>query len=175
MPLLGLTRALLALALSLAPFALFACGGDAPAKASLPKSDVPESFYLASAPANPTTPLLLRTQPHDGQVVSVRGRAMDFFNGLSAFRLIDSELKSCADAGEKDHCPTPWDYCCNDPKDVSAAVITVELKRDGQLLRSSVHGFHGLDHLMTVTVRGKLTQDASGNLTLAAEGLHVGS
>lgn len=150
---------------------LAACGKSSETAAP-PKSSVPDTFFLASAPAGATTPLALRASALPSTPIAVTGRAMDFVDTRSAFRLIDASLKSCADMGGADHCETPWDYCCEDPASRTAATITVELREGGSLLASSVRGFHGLDHLTMVTVAGTVTQDAAGNLTLVASGVH---
>ncbi|TAJ05089.1 MAG: hypothetical protein EPO68_16580 [Planctomycetota bacterium] len=149
---------------------LAACGGTE--TSAPPKSSVPEKFFLASAPAGAVTPLALRASEPPATPIAVTGRAMDFVDNRSAFRMIDASLKSCADMGGSDHCATPWDYCCEDPASRTAATITVELREGDQLLPSSVRGFHGLDHLTMVTVAGTITKDAAGNLTLVASGVH---
>ncbi|MBM3975547.1 MAG: hypothetical protein FJ299_00980 [Planctomycetes bacterium] len=166
-----LSLPLLLSASSLAATLLAGCGGGSETPAP-PKSSVPDKFFLASAPAGALTPLQLRAGELPSAPIAVTGRAMDFVDGRAAFRLVDASLKSCADMGGLDHCPTPWDYCCEDPKSLSAATITVEVREADRLLASSVRGFHGLDHLTPVTVSGTLSKDAAGNLTLVASGLH---
>jgi hypothetical protein len=150
---------------------LAACGKSSDTAAP-PQSSVPEKFFLASTTQGAVTPLELRANALPSTPVVVTGRAMDFVDGRSAFRMIDASLKSCADIGGKDHCETPWDYCCEDPASRNAATITVELRESGNLLPSSVRGFHGLDHLTMVTVAGTVTKDDAGNLTLVATGVH---
>lgn len=150
---------------------LAACGKSSETSAP-PPSSVPEKFFLASTTTGAVTPLELRANALPSTPVVVTGRAMDFVDNRSAFRMIDASLKSCADMGGNDHCETPWDYCCEDPASRAAATITVELREGDQLLPSSVRGFHGLDHLTMVTVAGTVTKDEAGNLTLVASGVH---
>ena len=141
--------------------------------AALPKSDLPEKFHLASAPSNAKPVGAVRSDAKQGDTVALAGRAKDFIDGLAVFTVTDETLKPCNEAGPMDTCPTPWDYCCDDPTDVAQKTVTVEFREGAEPMKKTVHGFHGLDHLSRVVVTGKAEKDAAGNLTVLADGVYV--
>ena len=49
----------------------------------------------------------------------------------------------------------------------------VEFHVDGNLVKGSVQGFHGIDHLTDVIVTGKLQVDKEGNLLVLADKIHA--
>jgi hypothetical protein len=157
---------------SLLPFVLLACGRSA-SETELPVSTVPEGFYLAVAPTGAHGVLETRAVARPGDSVVVAGRVMDFVEGRAALRMVDASLPACNEAGPMDDCPTPWDFCCDDPAELAQALAVVELRDAGGLVKSGLRGFHGLDHLKPLVVQGTLEQDADGNLTVAATGIHV--
>ncbi len=134
-----------------------------------------ENLWLSSAPASPEDPLALRAKDAKSGVVSVIGMVGGdkdvFVANRALFTLVDRSLKDCNRTG--DGCTTPWDYCCEDPKDIRSASVAVEIHEGGKLAPKSVRGFHGLDHGKTVIAQGELRRDEHGNLTLIATGLHV--
>ena len=161
--------------LSLATGALLsACGGESAPAA--PSSDVPERFYLASAPSAPQPVSAVVAAAKDGDEVVVTGRVGGahkvFVDGFAAFTIIDAAVAPCG-TDKMDDCKTPWDYCCDTPDVLAANGLSVELVADGQPLRASARGFHGLDHLKTVVVTGKVARDPAGNVRVLASGLHV--
>ena len=75
-----------------------------------------------------------------------------------------------------DNCKTPWDYCCDDPKDVAAHSARIQVSGpDGRPLRAGLNGFAGMKPLSTVTVKGVVAKAASsGALVVNADGIYVG-
>ena len=159
--------------LFLLPLLASACGGgsstDTVATATAP---LPESYYSTELPEGAVGVMALRGLEGE-QKVAVRGEVMDFVEGFAAFTLADLELMSCADMDEPDHCATPWDFCCEDPDQLARGVATVEFHAEGQPLRGSVKGFHGIDHLTDVVIVGDLNVDSAGNLLIVAQSVHV--
>ena len=102
----------------------------------------------------------------DSEVV-VTGRVRDFVEGFSVLKLIDLKLKSCRERSG-DNCPTPWDYCCDTPEDRRDNTITVEVHESGRPLRSTLKGVNGLDYLDKLVVRGTVSRDDAGNVTVVA-------
>jgi len=152
-----------------------ACGGSVEERTEAPpRSDLPERFYLAAAPAGALDVAAVHASAKEGDAVVVRGAVggseTPFVTGLAAFTIVDPALKSCV--GDAMNCPTPWDYCCVDPGTLARGSATIELTENGKLLAASPRGFHGLDHLVTVVVQGTAKRDAQGNLTVLATGLH---
>ena len=152
-----------------------ACGRE-DAVAALPASDVPEGFYLASAPsgAKPVAEVVAAAKDGDAVVVTGRvgGAKKVFVDGYAAFTLMDPKVAPCGGEG-MDDCSTPWDYCCEPPNVIAANALSVELVADGKPLAASARGFHGLDHLKTVVVTGTVDKDSAGNVRVLATGLHV--
>jgi hypothetical protein len=162
--------------LSLLPFLLAAACKPAADSASLPKSDVPESYFLAAAPAQAQPVADVVSSAKDGDLVAVVGRVGGaqkvFVDDYAVFTLVDSKIEPCG-AGRMDECETPWDYCCDTPEVIAANALSVELVADNQVLKASPRGFHGLDVLKTVVVQGKVARDGAGNVRVLATGLHV--
>lgn len=53
------------------------------------------------------------------------------------------------------------------------STITIEFHDEDKLRKVSARGWHGIDHLVEVTVQGKVKKDAQGNVVLVATGIHV--
>jgi hypothetical protein len=150
-----------------------ACGGDKSAQGAPVTSNLPERFLLDAAPPGAQDVGAVRQSAQPGQEVVVRGvvggSERPFVAGLAAFTLVDPALKSCV--GDGMGCKTPWDYCCVDPQTIAHNSVTVEFRESGRPLAASPRGFHGLDHLKTVVVRGVAERDAQGNVTIVASGV----
>ncbi len=161
----------LAFALALA-LCVIACSKDS---APPPPSGPLSSFVVTIAPPGAKAVLAARGDASVGDSITLVGRAKDFVTGRAAFTLIDSSLLACSDEGDPmdGACKTPWDYCCIDPEEVSAACALVELRDAQGLIKSDVKGLAGLDHLDTVFATGVVEKDAAGNFTLVAKSLHV--
>ncbi len=142
-------------------------------EAAPPKSDVPEKFWAAQAPASPKSVAVVKKESKNGDEVSVVGRVGGaekvFVDGIAAFTIVDEAAVACT----KDHCETPWDYCCVDAKELTAQTITVEFVDGDKPVKTGARGFHGLDYLSTIVVTGKVSRDDAGNVTVRATALHV--
>jgi hypothetical protein len=98
--------------------------------------------------------------------VTVYGRVQATAKGV--FTLVDAEaVKYCGEeAGVMDACETPWDYCCESTDAVRQATLVVEARdARGQPVPREALGIRPLD---LVAVRGTLTRDAGGTLSLLA-------
>ncbi len=143
---------------------------------AVPASNVPESFFVATAPpaAKPVSEVVASAK--NGEQVVVTGRVGGdrkvFVDGYAAFTIVDAQIAPCG-KDKMDDCPTPWDYCCDPPDVMAANTLSVELMADGKLLKANPRGFHGLDHLKTVVVQGRVAKDEAGNVRVLASGIHV--
>jgi len=145
---------------------LAACS-DAPPPAA-DATGLEETYWMA-APTAETTDVVAARALGEG-AVHVIGRVADFVEGRAQFQLVDLKEEACPpDEG----CPTPWDYCCLAPEELSASTIFVEFLDDGKPRAIGLEGFHGFTHLKEVVVHGSLHTDEQGNVTLAATGIHV--
>jgi hypothetical protein len=141
------------------------------------RSDLPESFYLASRPAGTRSVADVKEHALPGDTVVVEGRvggATDvFIDGVAWFTIVDQSLKPCNEEGPMPDCPTPWDNCCTDPATLAQKRLSIEFSDGKKPLRHNVRGFHGLDHNKIVTVVGQLAKDETGNISIHASGIHV--
>ena len=155
--------------------ALCACSHEAPPAASPAKSAAvfPAALKLDAAPPAAQSVFEIRKTAADGADVVVTGRVRDFVDTRAVFTIADLSLKSCADEGDTMECATPWDYCCEEPTRRAQGSTAIEVHEGGKLAVGSAEGWNGLGHLKQVTVRGKFTKDASGNVAVIASGIYV--
>lgn len=145
--------------------------GSPPAADRASVADVtadPATSWWSDAPLEGAVDVVdVRASGKDGERVVLRGTLQDF--GSSAtFRLVEDSLKDCSEKAD-DRCPTPWDYCCEDPAKLRELTVNVEFL-DGEFPGEwTLDGEHGLDHLSEVAVAGVLRVDEQGNLRLEAE------
>jgi len=172
--------------LLLVPICAASCGGDSTDEAPVDpiasgasgasgQPELPERYWLASAPADARDVGAARADLTDGATVTVRGviggSKRPFVEGLAAFTLVDPALESCV--GEGGACKTPWDYCCVDPQTISENSATVEFRDGDTLLETSLRGMNGLEPLATVVVQGVAERDPQGNVTIVSSGVRV--
>ncbi len=139
---------------------------------------LPESLFLKESPTTATDVAELKKTAKAGDEVTLRGQiggqAKDVFNGSRAmFMLADMKLKSC-DKIPGDKCETPWDFCCVPATEKAASIAIVQVVDEkGKLVKATLKGANGLDHLKVVTVKGKVAKNESGNLIVNATGIYV--
>jgi len=150
--------------------ALMGCGEEKPKpkRASAPelarfwsKEDLAGAVSVAAAKAAAPKPKVV-----------VEGRISAFVKGAAAFKLVDLSLPYCGSApGKMDECPTPWDYCCENPDELAAKTLLVEARdASGQPIpTASVEGLRLLD---LVAVEGELLTLEGGSVVLAATAWH---
>ncbi len=159
-------------------FALAGCGGSAgdPAPVAA-KAALPEGFWAAVEPAGAKPVAAVKASAKQGEDVVLVGRVGGerkvFSDTRASFLIVDPSLKACGEHGVDDGCKYPWDFCCEDKAAIIAGAATIEFRDGDRVLASSARGFHGLDHLKTVVVRGRAERDSAGNLTVVASAIHV--
>jgi hypothetical protein len=144
-----------------------------------PVSDgsVETNYLLADEPDGAKSVMDLKQNAKDGDDVLIVGRVggdkKPFLEGLAGFTIVDTSLKSCADI-PGDTCPTPWDYCCEDPTEVKRGKALVKIvDAGGNTVKKDARELIGVSLLQTVVVRGKAKRDDEGNLTVLASAVHV--
>lgn len=172
-------KKLIIIALNGALAALFSgCGKseDSPAEtvdsASAQLGTAAGGPLLAERPAETVAlAAALKGVPELGEVTvqgRVGGTREPITEGFAAFVLADEAIWFC-DEGEEDHCPTPWDACCENPETVKALRVLVQfadedgLPRRGDLLKQL-----GIGPNQTIAVTGQFVTDAQGNRLLNA-------
>ncbi|HMN42604.1 MAG TPA: hypothetical protein PKE29_17320 [Phycisphaerales bacterium] len=171
----ALTSTLLALGCEQKPAQSTATPTPAPAKAA---SAFPDSLFLATAPAEPKSVKDAKAAPKVGEKITLTGRIGGsedpFIEGRALFTIVDLHVPHCGQMGEKDHCKTPWDYCCEPADELAAHTATIQVTaQDGRPIKSGLSGVHGLKPLAIVTITGTIADAAEGNLIVRAEGIHV--
>jgi hypothetical protein len=142
-------------------------------------ASLPAGALLAAAPAGakPLPEVKKSAQKGDTVVFTARigGRNEPFVKSRAVMVVIDPAIPSCSDMGEEDHCPTPWDYCCEPPEAITAGTATVQfVGADGKPLAVDLQGQGGLAPLATVTVTGVVAdKDDTGLFIVNATGIHV--
>ena len=160
---------------------LAGCGrpsGSTPPAA--PMVALPDVFVeaLPSATAVPIPEARTTLKPGDGVILTglVMGTKHPFVEGRGVFVLGDEgTLTHCAARGEPDHCPTPWDTCCDTPAERVAGTASIQvLDAEGKVLARGLKGAHGLKELSRVTVVGKVAPNASAEAFIVnASAIHV--
>ena len=106
----------------------------------------------------------------------VGGLVEPFISSRAIFVVTDPSLLSCELMGEKDHCPVPWDYCCETSAARSAGGATVRvLDAQGKPLRATAEHAGGLEAGKYVVIDG-IVQDRNdeGLLVVDARKIWVG-
>lgn len=134
------------------------------------------SWLLASAPADALPVGQVKADAAEGDRVIMLGRVggqlKPISEGSPVFMVVDLQIPSCADMGDDDHCPTPWDYCCEPRDSLTANSATVQLvDAEGAVLDTLVGAsLEPLDEVIIVgTVGPRPTPEV---LTIKATGVH---
>lgn len=120
-----------------------------------------------------------REQLKPGDAATVYGQIggvdQPFLEGYAGFVIGDTEILFCNEMGD-DHCPTPWDACCEDPDKVKQSRASVQfVDAEGRILQGSLKGFAGLNGLSHVVVKGRVAQSSSSeNLVIEAREIYTG-
>lgn len=114
-----------------------------------------------------------------GDTVVVRGyiggRKKPLAESLAVATLIDINVPLRCGVVAGDHCPTPWDYCCETRDSLLAATASVQvLGPDGRPVQATLAGVAGIQPFGQIVVRGVVRDVEAGNrLVLDAERIHV--
>ena len=181
---------LLVLAPAGAALALTACGPSTPAnnnannsstQTSSQASNQPEAspaWILASMPEDARPVGEVKASAIEGDTVAIRGRIGGRLEPIAAdsavFTIVDPAVVSCAEMGE-DHCPTPWDYCCEPRESLNANNATIQLVDGaGRVMADTNPIAAGLDPLDEVVVVGTVAPRESPTvLTIRATGVYI--
>jgi len=104
------------------------------------------------------------------------GTPSPFVEGRAVFVLGDEATITPCDAMAADHCPKPWDACC-DPADIrmkGTATIQV-IDESGRPVKAGLKGVNGLSELSRVTVTGTVAPHSSQMAFIVnADAIHIG-
>ena len=140
---------------------------------------IPAALFLDAAPGEALDVKAAKSAAKAGDKVVVRGRIggseTPFVDGRAMVTIVDPSIKSCDQMGEDDHCPTPWDYCCEPHDNLTAGSATIQIVgADGRPLKASLKGQHGLEPLAEVVVVGTVAlRDEAGTFVVNATSVWV--
>lgn len=172
-------------AVTMISLAMFGCDSNSktPPKPSNgaegPSAALPATLFLKSAPANAKNvgESVAAAKPGDTVVVrgDIGGSGEPFVNQRAIMTIVDLELKDCDEMGEKGHCKTPWDYCCEPRESLRAHLASVQVVgADGKVMKTDLKGQGGLDPQRRVIVEGKVAAESTkDSLVINATGVFV--
>jgi len=168
-------------ALSLAcVFSLTACDptNSQPPTPTASVVKLPADLIITTEPAGAVGVIEARKSATVGTRVAVIGRIggsrSPFVSTRAIFTIVDPSLKSCAETGEEDHCPRPWDYCCEDKTALAQAIASIEISdASGAPLAISADAGGTLKPLMLVAVEGVLQSTEGGSFLIRADHVYL--
>ncbi|MSR29616.1 MAG: hypothetical protein EXS03_08605 [Phycisphaerales bacterium] len=118
-----------------------------------------------------------KAAPKEGDRVAVIGRIggkrAPFVSNKAVFTIVDPTLQSCVEMGDADHCPRPWDYCCEEKTALANAMASVEVVgADGKPLPIALATEGTLKPLMLVAVEGTVQGQEGGVFLIRAERIY---
>lgn len=156
---------------------------DAPSAPAAPAaaaaSGLPEGLLLARKPWGAAGVATARVGAQPGTPIAMIGRIggtrSPIVTNRAVFTIVDPSLRCCLETGEEDHCPKPWDYCCEDRAKLAAAMATIEVTdASGKPLQLSLEQEGTLKPLTLVAVQGTLDPSGGpGTLVVRATGIYV--
>ena len=141
---------------------------------------IPASIFASSRPVDVSDLLAVKEHASPGDRVTflarVGGRSHPFVDNLAIFVVADPSLVSCELMGEEDHCPLPWDYCCEDRGAITKGLATVQIVAEGGVpFGVTAEGSGGLEGSKFVVIDGTvLEKNDEGLFTINADSIWVG-
>ena len=91
----------------------------------------------------------------------IGGLRNPFALNRASFVLGDNRLETC-DKKPDDHCPTPWDACCEDRNKIIEGTINIQfIDKNGSVLRGSLYDVHGLKPGIQIQVQGMVDNEST--------------
>jgi hypothetical protein len=152
-------------------------GSNTPVAAS---ATIPAAYFTTNRPEEVSDLLAIKEGSKIGEEVTflarVGGRVEPFVDGVAIFMVADPALESCELMGEEDHCPVPWDYCCEPRESLTAGSATIRIMGDdGRPLPASAQGAGGLAPARFLVVKGVVAdRNDQGLFVVDAERIWVG-
>lgn len=134
------------------------------------------SWLLNESPGEATPVGEAKKTVKEGDAVRVvgriGGRVKPMEVGSPVFLIVDKSVPHCGELPD-DHCPTPWDYCCEPPDNLLANSATIQLvSADGGMYQGDPisAGLKPLDEVVIVGTVGPRPSDKV--LTIRATGVY---
>lgn len=139
---------------------------------------LPADLIVTTEPAGAVGVIEARKSATVGGRVAVIGRIggsrSPFVSNRAIFTIVDPSLKSCVEMGDDEHCPRPWDYCCEDKRELAQAMASIEFSdASGAPLTISADADGTLKSLMLVAVEGVLQSNEGGSFLIRADHVYL--
>ena len=135
---------------------------------------LPANLLVTEQPAGAIGVIEARTAAKTGDRVAVIGRIggsrAPFVSSRAIFTIVDQSMKSCLETDEEEHCPRPWDYCCEDKKELAKSMASIEISdANGKPLALALESEGTFKPLMLIAVEGTLQSTEGGSFVVRAE------
>ncbi len=167
----------------IASFALISCSDkkDNSTASSTAKSEKVElkKFLLKEEPTNAVDIFDLRKTGTPGTPVTFTGKVMGadkvLIDGRAVMIVGDPKKLTSCDLRPGDNCQIPWDVCCDEPEDIKASIITVQvLDSAGKPIKEGLKGLAGIKELKHITINGIVDKvSTKDNMVVNATGIYV--
>lgn len=151
---------------------------DSAADSTSTNDTLPQTLFLAQAPTGIQAISQLKADVKAGDEVVVKavvgGRKTAFVANRAVMTVVDAALHNKCLA-EDDHCPTPWDYCCAPPEELSPELATVQITGTGTSpLKVDLSSIPQLKPLNTLIIKGTVAPRAdTSTLVINASGIYA--
>ncbi|MCM8542764.1 MAG: hypothetical protein NE328_21035 [Lentisphaeraceae bacterium] len=149
-----------------------------PVKEEKTEAALPSTLFVSEKIAD-AVPVLEARKLKAGDKVTVQGKIMGnmkpFIDSRASFILGDpAKLQSC-DVRPDDECPTPWDVCCEEDKDIAAGTLNIQIvDSTGRVIKTGLEGKSGLKKLSEVVIEGVVASNSSADaMTINAEKIYI--
>lgn len=124
------------------------------------KANLPINFITNQNLGDSLSVVEAKKRADSGEVIIIHGfiggRREPFTAGRASFILGDDSIKTC-DEIDTDHCPTPWDACCEDRKKILSSTISIQIiDEHTNLLKGTLKGVKGLQPGRKIKVLGTI-------------------
>lgn len=167
----------------LASTVLLGCDGKSAEKTTSDTEafiDIPDSTFMSQRPAEAKDLVVIKKDAKVGDQVTflarVGGRSRPFVEKQAIFVAADPSLQSCEIIADDDHCPVPWDYCCEDGQLLREGMATIRiLDTDGRPFSVNAKGAGGLQAAKFIVVEGTVSdRNDEGLFVVDASRIWVG-
>jgi hypothetical protein len=175
---------LIRIIVTLAIVSLASCSDSAPSPSKATPTTqaavIPAALFAGERPADAPDLASVKASAKKGDHVvflaRVGGKGQPFIDSASIFIVADPALLSCELMGEEDHCPKPWDYCCEESKTLKNGLATIQvLDTQGRPFARTAEGAGGLASLKYVVVDGTVSdRNDDGLFIVNADRIWVG-
>ena len=156
------------LSLSLSLLTLLVSCGEAEPVNPKTTNNATNALVMAADPGEAAAVIKAKAAGPSKEVI-IEGRIFDITKGFALMKMMDLTMDYCGELNKEQKCPTPWDFCCDNPNEITANSLLVKaVDASGETLEAD--SLANLRLLDIIKVKGELIKDEFGNLVLVATG-----